>query len=116
VGFFGCVKEFSYCTLFPPPFPGPTVVDFPYPTRRAGPRTRNSTRINEPKVSGYYPFFLATDTIFSLRLPLQGSQVEYLRVLQTQRTAVEANLEYILLLGEAWRAASAIAGLVLDEH
>jgi len=46
----------------------------------------------------------------------RGGQFEYLRVLQAQRSAAEANLEYIRALGEAWRAASEIAGLLLEEH
>ncbi len=46
----------------------------------------------------------------------KGGVFEYLRVLQAQRTAVEANLEYIRALGEAWRAASEIAGLALEEQ
>jgi cobalt-zinc-cadmium efflux system outer membrane protein len=41
---------------------------------------------------------------------------EYLRVVQAQRTVAEANLEYIRALGEAWRAASEIAGLTLEEQ
>jgi cobalt-zinc-cadmium efflux system outer membrane protein len=46
----------------------------------------------------------------------RGGQFEYLRVLQAQRAAAEANLEYIRALGEAWRAASDIAGLLLEEQ
>jgi cobalt-zinc-cadmium efflux system outer membrane protein len=46
----------------------------------------------------------------------RGGQFEYLRVLQAQRAAAEANLEYIRTLGEAWRAASEIAGLLLEEN
>lgn len=45
----------------------------------------------------------------------KGGQFEYLRVLQSQRTLLEANLEYIRALGEAWRAASEISGLLLEE-
>jgi cobalt-zinc-cadmium efflux system outer membrane protein len=45
----------------------------------------------------------------------RGGQFEYLRVLQAQRSAAEANLEYIRALGEAWRAASEIAGLLLED-
>ncbi len=46
----------------------------------------------------------------------KGGVFEYLRVVQAQRTAAEANLEYIRALGEAWRAASEIAGLALEEQ
>jgi cobalt-zinc-cadmium efflux system outer membrane protein len=45
----------------------------------------------------------------------QGGQFEYLRVLQAQRAVVEANLEYVRALGEAWRSAAAIAGLTLED-
>ncbi len=46
----------------------------------------------------------------------RGGQFEYLRVLQAQRAVAETNLEYIRTLGDAWRAASAMAGLLLEEH
>ena len=46
----------------------------------------------------------------------KGGQFEYLRVLQSQRALLEANLEYIRALGEAWRAASEISGLLLEEN
>lgn len=46
----------------------------------------------------------------------QGGQFEYLRVLQAQRAVAEANLEYNRLLGEEWRSASEIAGLLLEDH
>jgi cobalt-zinc-cadmium efflux system outer membrane protein len=46
----------------------------------------------------------------------RGGQFEYLRVLQAQRAVAEANLEYIRALAGAWRAASEIAGLLLEEH
>lgn len=45
----------------------------------------------------------------------RAGQFEYLRVLQSQRAATEANLEYVRALSEAWRAASEIGGLLLDE-
>ncbi|MBX9626485.1 MAG: TolC family protein [Gemmataceae bacterium] len=44
-----------------------------------------------------------------------GGQFEYLRVLQAQRAVAEAELEYVRSLGEAWRAASDLAGLVLED-
>ena len=46
----------------------------------------------------------------------QGGQFEYLRVLQAQRSVAEARLEYVRSLGEAWRAASDIAGLMLEDQ
>ena len=45
----------------------------------------------------------------------KGGQFDYLRVLQAQRTLGEARLEYTRALGDAWRAASEIAGLLLEE-
>jgi len=45
----------------------------------------------------------------------QGGQFDYLRVLQAQRAVAEADLEYNRSLGEAWRAASEIAGLLLED-
>lgn len=46
----------------------------------------------------------------------QGGQFEYLRVLQAQRAVAEARLEYLRSLGEMWRAASEIAGLMLEDQ
>lgn len=46
----------------------------------------------------------------------KGGQFEYLRVIQAQRALAEANLEYIRALADAWRGASEIAGLLLEEH
>lgn len=46
----------------------------------------------------------------------KGGQFEYLRVLQAQRVYQDANLEYVRALGEAWKAASEIAGLLLAEE
>jgi outer membrane protein, heavy metal efflux system len=48
-------------------------------------------------------------------LAFKGGQLEYLRVIQSQRTVAEARLEYIRALGDAWRAASEIAGLTLED-
>lgn len=45
----------------------------------------------------------------------KGGQFEYLRVIQAQRTVAEARLEYLRALSEAWRAASEVAGLLLDD-
>jgi cobalt-zinc-cadmium efflux system outer membrane protein len=46
----------------------------------------------------------------------KGGQFEYLKVLQAQRSLTEADLEYNRALQEAWKAASQIAGLLLEEH
>ena len=46
----------------------------------------------------------------------QGGQFEYLRVLEAQRSVAQATLEYVRAQGDAWRAASVISGLVLEEH
>jgi len=46
----------------------------------------------------------------------QGGQFEYLRVLQAQRAVAEANLEYLRSLGEAWRAAGEVSGLMLEDE
>lgn len=45
----------------------------------------------------------------------KGGQFEYLRVLQAQRAVAEARLELNRALGEAWRAAGEISGLLLEE-
>jgi cobalt-zinc-cadmium efflux system outer membrane protein len=46
----------------------------------------------------------------------QGGEFQYLRVLQAQRTVAETNLEYVRALGEMWKAASDISGLLLEEN
>jgi cobalt-zinc-cadmium efflux system outer membrane protein len=46
----------------------------------------------------------------------RGGQFEYLRVLQAQRAVAEANLEYLRSLGEMWRAASEVAGFMLEDQ
>ncbi len=46
----------------------------------------------------------------------QGGQFEYLRVLQAQRAVAEARLEHLRSLSEAWRAASEIAGFMLEDQ
>lgn len=59
------------------------------------------------------------DATEAYKLALQafkGGQFEYLRVLQAQRAVAEANLEYVRALAEGWRAASTIAGLLLEEQ
>ncbi|MBX9583267.1 MAG: hypothetical protein K2X87_23445 [Gemmataceae bacterium] len=37
-------------------------------------------------------------------------------MLQAQRAVAEARLEYVRSLGEAWRAASEVAGLMLEDR
>jgi cobalt-zinc-cadmium efflux system outer membrane protein len=50
------------------------------------------------------------------RKAYQGGQFEYLRVLEAQRALAEAHLEQVRSLGEMWRAASEIAGLMLEDR
>ncbi len=45
----------------------------------------------------------------------KGGQFEYLRVIQAQRAVAEARLEYNRALGEAWKAAAELSGLLLEE-
>jgi cobalt-zinc-cadmium efflux system outer membrane protein len=45
----------------------------------------------------------------------KGGQFEYLRVIQSQRAVAEARLEYNKSLGDAWKAAAEISGLLLEE-
>lgn len=46
----------------------------------------------------------------------QGGQFAYLRVLEAQRAVAEARLEYLRSLGEMWKSASEIAGLMLEDQ
>ncbi len=46
----------------------------------------------------------------------KGGGFEYLRVLQSQRVLQETKLEYLRALGEAWRSASELSGLLLEEE
>lgn len=45
----------------------------------------------------------------------QGGQFEYLRVIAAQRAVAEARLEYNKSLGEAWKGAAQLSGLLLEE-
>lgn len=45
----------------------------------------------------------------------QGGQFEYLRVIQAQRSVAEARLEYNKALGDAWKGAAQLSGLLLEE-
>lgn len=46
---------------------------------------------------------------------LDKGVVEYLRVLQAQRAVSEAKLEYNRAVGEAWKAAAELSGLLMEE-
>ena len=46
----------------------------------------------------------------------QGGQFEYLRVLEAQRAMAQANLDYVRAMSEAWKAASIISGLTLEDQ
>jgi cobalt-zinc-cadmium efflux system outer membrane protein len=46
----------------------------------------------------------------------QGGQFEYLRVLEAQRSLTLAYLEWVKAAGEAWKAASVLSGLTLEEQ
>lgn len=46
----------------------------------------------------------------------KGGQLDYLRVLEAQRSVVQANLEFVRAQGETWKAASVLSGLALEEH
>ncbi len=45
----------------------------------------------------------------------KGGQFEYLKVIQAQRAIAEARLEYNRSVGEAWRAAAELSGLLLED-
>ena len=45
----------------------------------------------------------------------RGGQFDYLKVLQAQRAMAEANLEYVKALGDAWKGASVMSGLLQEE-
>jgi cobalt-zinc-cadmium efflux system outer membrane protein len=45
----------------------------------------------------------------------KGGQFEYLRVIQAQRAIAEARLEFNKSIGEAWKAAAELSGLLLEE-
>ncbi|HQR43863.1 MAG TPA: TolC family protein, partial [Gemmatales bacterium] len=55
----------------------------------------------------------------SYRIVEQGYKngaFDYLKVLDAQRTLSQANLEQIRALGDAWKAASALSGLTLEDE
>lgn len=57
----------------------------------------------------------AEENLTFLRLQQEKGVVEPLKVFIAQRSVVEAKLEYNRAVGEAWRAAAEISGLLLDE-
>ena len=57
----------------------------------------------------------AEETLKLSREAFKGGQFEYLRVIQAQRAVAEARLELNRSLGEAWRAAGELSGLLLEE-
>jgi outer membrane protein, heavy metal efflux system len=57
----------------------------------------------------------AEETYKLSMIAFKGGQFEYLRVIQAQRTIAEARLERNRSLGEAWRAAAELSGLLLEE-
>jgi cobalt-zinc-cadmium efflux system outer membrane protein len=78
-------------------------------------RTYEAARERAEKYrSGVLPFAKEAQEI-SLAA-FKGGQFESLQVLQAQRALAEANAEYVRTLGEAWRAAGAISGLLLEEE
>jgi cobalt-zinc-cadmium efflux system outer membrane protein len=46
----------------------------------------------------------------------QGGQFQYLRVLEAQRAVAQADLEFNRALGEVWKSAAEIAGLLLEDE
>lgn len=46
----------------------------------------------------------------------RGGQFDYLKLLESNRALVTANLEYVKALGEAWGAASRISGLTMEDR
>lgn len=51
-----------------------------------------------------------------VELGYKNGAFDYLRVLDAQRTLSQANLEQIRALGDAWKAASALSGLTLEDE
>ncbi|MCE9567153.1 MAG: TolC family protein [Planctomycetes bacterium] len=57
----------------------------------------------------------ATETYELSMKAFKGGQFEYLRVIQAQRAVAEAKLELNKSLGDAWRSAAELSGLLLEE-
>ncbi len=65
-----------------------------------------------------YRDFILPDAAKALRLSqaaFKGGQFPSSQVLQAERALAEANLEYLNFLEDAWKAASEISGLLLEE-
>lgn len=70
------------------------------------------------KLAGQYRTQILPKAEETYKLSLEafkGGQFEYLRVVQSQRAVAEARLEYNRALGDAWRAAAELSGLLLEE-
>ncbi len=70
------------------------------------------------KLAGQYRIEILPRAEETYKLSLEafkGGQFEYLRVIQAQRAVAEARLEYNRALGDAWRAAAELSGLLLEE-
>lgn len=70
------------------------------------------------KLAGQYRTEILPRAEETYKLALEafkGGQFEYLRVIQAQRAVAEARLEYNRALGDAWRAAAELSGLLLEE-
>lgn len=72
----------------------------------------------QERVVRYRDFILpAARDAYKLALEaFKGGEFRYLQVLQSQQAVAGANLEYVRALGDQWRAASEIAGLLLLEE
>ncbi|MBA4192780.1 MAG: hypothetical protein C0467_32855, partial [Planctomycetaceae bacterium] len=57
----------------------------------------------------------ATETYDLSMKAFKGGQFEYLRVIQAQRAVAEAKLELNKSLGDAWRSAAELSGLLLED-
>ncbi len=57
----------------------------------------------------------ATETYELSMKAFKGGQFEYLRVIQAQRAVAEAKLELNKSLGDAWRSAAELSGLLLED-
>jgi cobalt-zinc-cadmium efflux system outer membrane protein len=57
----------------------------------------------------------ARETYDLSRAAFQGGEFEYLRVLEAQRILAQVYVEYVRSLGEGWKSAAAVSGLVLED-
>lgn len=58
----------------------------------------------------------AEETYRLAREAFKGGQFEYLRVIQAQRAVAEVKLESVRALGDGWKAAAVLSGLLLEER